>query len=70
MSRKRESSGDDPEQLTRHHIICRSKNGTDENSNILIVKRKYHAAFHFLFGNMLPEEIIEYLKEKWFQSNV
>ena len=47
--------------LTKHHIICRSKGGTDDAENIALVKRKYHEKYHSLFENRNPDEILDFL---------
>ena len=50
-----------PMASTRHHMIpksrCRSK--PDQKSNIKKVPRKIHEAWHTLFGNLTPFEVVE-----------
>ncbi len=51
--------------LTKHHILSRSRGGEDIN-NILFVSIDYHSAYHKLFENLTPDEVILYLNEVWF----
>jgi len=53
-----------------HHIIPRSKGGTSEPDNLIRVSRKKHEAYHQLFSNKTPDEIIRYLKEFWFKDKL
>jgi len=46
---------------TRHHIFCSSRVGSDRVCGICMVEEKIHDLSHRLFGNMLPEEIVEWL---------
>lgn len=50
---------------TQHHLIPRSRGGPTERNNLLDVPRDIHHAFHYLFGNMLPEQIILYIASVW-----
>ena len=54
----------------KHHIIPKSRGGTNDPDNILIVSREKHEAFHKLFQNRLPDEIISYLNEFWFKGKL
>jgi len=47
--------------VNRHHLRPTSRGGGDRN-NIVYLDSKFHAAYHFLFGNMLKEEILLYLE--------
>ena len=51
---------------SRHHLIARSRGGTNEESNIREVPIHKHEAWHTLFGNALPEEILVRLLDDWF----
>lgn len=51
--------------LTGHHILPRSRGGHSKG-NIKEVPSSFHQAYHKLFHNMTPDEIIEYLEEMWF----
>lgn len=71
---------DDPDKFTRHHILPSSRwNGSseqkkglkkDDNWNIMIIRRKYHDAWHLLFSNMTIPEVIEHINNHWGQSNI
>jgi hypothetical protein len=50
-------------KITRHHIIARARNGSDDPSNIWMLPREKHDAFHSLFGLRTIDEAIAYLKE-------
>ncbi len=46
---------------TRHHIVPRSRGGAN-GKNILIIPQRIHEAYHIIFGNLTPEEALEFLK--------
>lgn len=50
-----------PEGFNRHHILCSSRGGSDDDFNIAIVDKKKHDLLHQLFSNMTPDEIINHL---------
>lgn len=52
-------------QVSRHHIIPRSKGGTNQTSNIKKTTTSRHRAWHHLFGNATPLEAIEIIKAEW-----
>lgn len=54
-----------PEKVVRHHRRPRSRGGSDHTSNISIVRKKDHVAYHRLFGNMLPDEVAAMLTDTW-----
>jgi hypothetical protein len=60
MSKKRTS---------KHHVLPRSRGGGYKD-NIVIIPRVDHDAYHKLFGNMTPEEIILYLIKKYWNGYV
>jgi 5-methylcytosine-specific restriction endonuclease McrA len=55
-------------KLTRHHIIPRSRGGRTLESNIAYVPAKEHEAYHTLFINRTPYEIMDYLNNKFWNS--
>lgn len=57
----------DKHQLTRHHILPRSRGGGLED-NIAFIPHGEHDRYHKLFGNRTPEEIGRYLQE-YFWAN-
>ena len=54
---------------TRHHILPRSKGGTNDPSNIAMVKQGLHRKYHELFNNRTPEEILEFLENYFWGGN-
>lgn len=46
---------------TDHHIIPRSRGGKGGPENICIVPCGKHEAYHYMFRNMTPDEILEEL---------
>lgn len=56
-----------PNELTDHHVVPTSRGGNTGKRNQKQVPNKYHMAFHHLFENMTPEEIVSYLDEVWFK---
>lgn len=56
--------------MDTHHIIPRSRCrelGIDHDfpGNRKEVRSKKHRIFHQLFGNMTPDEIIDYIRREW-----
>jgi hypothetical protein len=54
----------------RHHVVPRSRCyelgiDPDFDGNVIRVNQTKHRALHILFGNMLPEEMIEHIKTHW-----
>jgi hypothetical protein len=47
---------------TRHHIWPLSRGGTDKPQNIIVVSTVKHRAYHILFSNKLPTEILQELR--------
>lgn len=52
-----------------HHIIPRSRGGGDHPNNILEINPKTHEAWHCLFHNLLPEEVIVLIEALWVNEN-
>ena len=53
--------------MTRHHVLPISHGGTNVSTNILYKPEREHRAYHVLFENKTPEEIIELLISGNFQ---
>ena len=53
----------------RHHVIPRSRDGTDAESNIAKTDPKLHELYHKLFGNRTPLEIVHYLNKEFWNGN-
>jgi len=50
---------------TEHHIVPQSRDG-GKGKNVKIVPSDFHCAYHKLFANMTPSEVVFYLAEVWF----
>jgi hypothetical protein len=50
---------------SRHHLRPRSRGGSDDLSNLSVVKQVDHDHFHAMFSNMLPPTICGLLNDKW-----
>jgi hypothetical protein len=44
-----------------HHILPKSRDGTDSEHNVINVDNNNHKNYHRLFANMTPEEVIDFL---------
>lgn len=51
-------------QPTTHHLIPTSRGGTNDEKNRKQIPRLRHEAWHLLFKNLKPEEVIEIIKSK------
>ncbi len=49
-------------KFNKHHMKNRCRGGQTIESNLLLMDTERHDAFHFLFGNLDFNEIIELLK--------
>jgi len=54
---------------SKHHIIPRSRNGSQFKSNIAIVSVKSHQRYHTLFGKRTPTEILDYLVNYFWKGD-
>jgi 5-methylcytosine-specific restriction endonuclease McrA len=54
---------------SKHHIIPKSRGGDSHLENLAIVSVKQHQAYHTLFDNRTPEEIVEYLNKTFWRGN-
>lgn len=52
-------------QESRHHRRPKSLGGGGHSWNISMVEQKEHAAWHILFSNMTPEEIVAEINAVW-----
>ena len=58
------------EAMSRHHRKPRSLGGTDEKSNISVLPRTRHSAWHTLFQNWSPQRIAEEINERYLDPSV
>ena len=54
---------------TKHHIIPRSRGGKSDLENITYLPGRQHEAYHFLFSNKTPDEIIDHLVKRYWRNN-
>lgn len=58
-----------PKIYDRHHRKPRSRGGSNDERNISIVEQNQHRAYHCLFHNMLPEEVVKVLNRYWIDPD-
>ena len=51
--------------IDKHHRLPRSRKGSNNSSNISLVRKDLHVAWHKLFGNATPEEVAEIISRTW-----
>jgi len=67
LARKNGKNGkNDP---SRHHVIPQSRGGGNEYENIKIIPKRFHNLWHDFFGNLTPEEAIQFIKEVFLNEN-
>jgi 5-methylcytosine-specific restriction endonuclease McrA len=54
---------------SKHHIIPKSRGGKRNLENIVTLIVRDHRAYHALFENKTPPEIIDYLVNKYWNGN-
>lgn len=47
---------------TKHHILPRSRGGTNANANLTEWWNDHHEAWHCLYGNKTPKEVLAFVK--------
>jgi len=65
MSRRKSKS----RHQSRHHIRPRSRGGDSRLENISYLIIKKHQAYHIIFDNQTPDEIVETLVRKYWNGN-
>lgn len=50
-------------KMTKHHVIPRSRDGKELESNVVKIPDRYHVAWHIFFGNLTPKEAILFIKK-------
>ena len=56
-------------RLTRHHRKPRSRNGSDDESNISYLTKTQHQAWHCLFQDLEPKEIVRLINSKFIDPD-
>lgn len=60
-------------KTSTHHILCKSRGGSNEWANLIELRQNYHQAIHTLFANqMIAEQLITtvWLSEKALREDV
>lgn len=71
MANKNSSNGG--KNITKHHILPRSRGGNGENggeSNIVRIPQRIHDAWHVVFGNMTAKEAIKFIEIVFFGAGL
>ena len=68
IKKKKKSNDWLEQQPTEHHIVLSSRKGGDGKNNISILRCKKHRAYHTIFENMKPDEIIKFLVAKCWNN--
>jgi len=55
--------------ITKHHRRPLSKGGLNDESNISLVPLNRHQAWHTLFVNKDPDEIVEEINDTWLDPD-
>jgi len=58
-----------PRDMERHHRLPRSRGGSDHITNVSLVEKDLHRAWHRLVGNMNAEEVAAMLTDTWIDAN-
>ena len=68
MSKKTREERKACQQLTRHHLQCKSNGGSNDRKNISYVTHIHHNSWHTLFSNLLPPVICQIINHKWLDG--
>ena len=49
--------------MSKHHLIPRSRGGTNDPDNIMMIEEDLHHKWHMLFGNQTISQIITMLEK-------
>ena len=58
---KKKTKTDKWQWVNRHHLINRSRGWSDKEENIRVTRVDLHRCLHNIFGNALPQEILEWM---------
>lgn len=68
--KKAQEQNTELQKITAHHRRCRSHGGGDNPENISYVPEKKHQAWHVLFSNKTPAQIVQLLNDVWLPPDV
>ena len=49
-------------QKTRHHLTPKVRGGKNGNSKVIRLPKRFHGAWHYVFGHLLPDEVIKFVR--------
>ena len=55
-------------KLNKHHILPSSRGGTNALENLALIQEEKHQAYHYLFENKTPDEIINDLVRNYWSG--
>lgn len=50
---------------TTHHLLPTSRGGGNDPQNLRRIPDEVHRAWHYIFRNMVPEEVIQEVIDNW-----
>ena len=50
-------------EMTKHHVVPRSRGGGELDKNIIRIPDRYHSAWHVFFGNLTLRESIIFIRK-------
>lgn len=53
----------------KHHVVPRSRGGSNLEYNIALVPSEDHRKYHMLFSNRTPVEILDYLVRDFWNGD-
>lgn len=65
MAKKKEGKKPTPKGYSWHHLIPKSRGGNYGKLNLVLKRIRYHEAFHLLFGNRTPDEVLLEIIKAW-----
>ena len=67
--KKSQRNVNNPHAPEEHHIVPSSRGGEKYKQNKKVVPKNFHVAYHKIFANLTPVEVVKYLKMVWFNPN-
>ena len=58
-----------PQGKNRHHRKPKSRGGGNSNRNISVVSIAQHQAWHTMFANMQPQQIVDKINRTWIDPD-
>lgn len=54
----------------KHHINPLARSNDNSSSNVVLIDAMHHEMYHWLFADMTPDEIINYLVDYFWKGEV